>query len=84
MDVHLPPFAVFKSNRASDGFSYIHTRVHYLTGLPGLGLSDQERGMVQLFDPSARTADGWLETSGFFVAKFEKVAVDEEKGAGGE
>lgn len=51
-------------------------------GLPGLNLSDEERGMVQLFDPSARTADGGLETSGFFVAKFEKVTVVEQKGAG--
>lgn len=32
--------------------------------------------MVQLFDPSVRTEEGakGLDTSGFFCAKFEKVA----------
>jgi hypothetical protein len=47
------------------------------SGLAGLGLSDEERGMVQLFDPSAcSTADGseaGVDTTGFFCAKFLKV-----------
>lgn len=56
------------------GHTYIHNMLDGCpaVGLPGLGLSDEERGMVQLFDPSARTAEGGLETSGFFCAKFQK------------
>lgn len=37
-------------------------------GLPGFGLSEQERSFVRRFDPS-HTAD----TMGFFVAKFRKI-----------
>lgn len=38
-------------------------------GLEGLGLSDEERGMVRRFDPSDTATD----TMGFFVAKFIKI-----------
>lgn len=73
---------------------FMCTRV--CAGLPGLGLSDAERGMVQLFDPSADTTAGavgpqGLDTTGFFCAKFVKVASvfgqdgeGDEGGAGGE
>ena len=37
-------------------------------GLPGLGLSDEERAMVQRFDPSDES-----DSIGFFAARFEKV-----------
>ena len=37
-----------------------------LEGLPGVGLNDEERGMVRRFDPS----DGKGDTMGFFIAKF--------------
>ena len=39
-----------------------------VAGLPGVGLSDEERGVVRRFDPSDKTAD----TMGFFLAKFKK------------
>ena len=37
-------------------------------GLPGLGLSDEEREMVQRFDPTDAS-----DSIGFFAARFEKV-----------
>jgi 16S rRNA C967 or C1407 C5-methylase (RsmB/RsmF family) len=40
-----------------------------LCGLPGFGLSDQERTYVRRFDPSDAA-----DTMGFFVAKFSKHA----------
>lgn len=57
-----------------------------ITGLPNLGLSDEEQGMVQLFDPSATTAGDapGLDTSGFFCAKFVKVTSVFESGGDGE
>jgi hypothetical protein len=36
------------------------------SGLPGHGLTDDQRKLVQRFDP----ADGKLDTNGFFIAKF--------------
>lgn len=45
----------------------------YLPGLPalaGMGLSEEERVMVRRFDP----CDKQIDSMGFFVAKFQKVA----------
>lgn len=39
-----------------------------LPGLPGVGLTDEQRNYVRRFDPS----DIQLDTMGFFIAKFRK------------
>ena len=41
-----------------------------MPGLPGVGLTDEQRGYVRRFDPTDETSD----TIGFFVAKFRKKA----------
>jgi 16S rRNA C967 or C1407 C5-methylase (RsmB/RsmF family) len=42
-------------------------------GEGGGWLTEEERGMVQVFVPGEGGREGWLDVSGFFVAKFEKV-----------
>lgn len=54
-------------------------------GVGTAGLSDEERGLVQSFDPAHEE----LDTTGFFAAKFVKVASvfegkEDEEGEGGE
>jgi methyltransferase NSUN6 len=41
-------------------------------GLPGLGLTDMERGFVRRFDPWTNDDDDESDTIGFFIAKFRK------------